>query len=388
VALTPGRPVGSGNRILSHAGDRTWLVTRDGPARSVLASEAFTHWRRDEPDGNAFEQVSARWMDAVLPGPEGVLRHDLVARIGEPQIARITAVQDQLADHLLDLALARGGMDIVREFGTPLALVAAGEVLGLDVGEMRTLSHAVCATPGATLEPLAADSGATAGDPLQEVFAEALAGRCRAARGGRASGAAPCDGLLTAIARGVGAQHIGEDDAVPFARLFLFALVDNLVGFLGNAVAALAADPMALESLAATAAPVTDCVDELLRRDGPVEFVRVTARSRVRMSGVDVAAGDDLLVGLAAANRDPHRYDRPGDLVWDRSPSHHLAFGWGRGYCVGARLARREAAVALAALARRVQTMNLYPGGAERRIRPDVLRGWRRLPVELTPRRR
>lgn len=87
---------------------------------------------------------------------------------------------------------------------------------------------------------------------------------------------------------------------------------------------------------------------------------------------------------FAAANRDPRRFgdpdrfdiDRPGDEL-----GHHLAFGWGTHYCIGAPLARMEARIAFEDLLRNVESVEL--AGEPERNRSYVLHGLTRLPVTV-----
>ena len=344
------------------------MVTGDAAARAVLSSPDVTHWRRP-PDElqDAFEAISSRWMGAVLPGPDAVLREGLTPLLSAAAIDRIARSLQRLADRLLDVALPAGRMEVVSQYATPLALHTACVLLGLHRDESGDLARLHYADLTGTLEDVDRPSD--------------LSAMLQAALDARAEGG---DGLLAVVAGAASAGRIDPRDAVPFARFFLFALLDNTVGFVGNAVAALAGDSASLDAL--TTSGADDVVEELLRRDGPVHFVRVTTVRDVEVEGVVVPSGEDVLVCLAAANRDPERYAAPDAVCPARGAHDHLAFGWGRGYCVGARLARREATVALTALAARVGDVRLAGALGPLRPRPEVLHGRQHLDVLLEPR--
>jgi cytochrome P450 len=97
-------------------------------------------------------------------------------------------------------------------------------------------------------------------------------------------------------------------------------------------------------------------VDEILRLDGSVMVsIRRFPAEPITYGGVDIPVGQPVLVGLAAANRDPERFDNPDELVPERGGGH-LAFGAGAHYCPGSMLARAEIKAAVSAL------LDAHPG--------------------------
>jgi cytochrome P450 len=88
-----------------------------------------------------------------------------------------------------------------------------------------------------------------------------------------------------------------------------------------------------------------DASEEALRLESPFRYHLRHATRTTEVEGVPVAAGSTLLLLWGAANRAPAEYDRPDEVVLDRpAPKHHLAFGRGVHFCVGAPLARLVAA--------------------------------------------
>jgi cytochrome P450 len=97
-------------------------------------------------------------------------------------------------------------------------------------------------------------------------------------------------------------------------------------------------------------------------------------------------ANEFVLVSLLAANRDPHQYPDPDRLDLGRDPSH-VAFGHGIHFCLGAPLARMEAAIAFAGLLDHFQDIELAVGVEELTYRQSsLIHGLTRLPVLLRPR--
>jgi cytochrome P450 len=117
----------------------------------------------------------------------------------------------------------------------------------------------------------------------------------------------------------------------------------------------------------------------------PHATFRVTT-APVEIGGATVPAGQQVLVGLGAANRDPALVEEPDRLDVTRSPRRHLAFGHGPHHCLGAPLARLEAEVAFGRLLGRFPDLRLAVPRAELAWSHGdglVLRGLAVLPVVL-----
>ena len=97
---------------------------------------------------------------------------------------------------------------------------------------------------------------------------------------------------------------------------------------------------------------------------------------------VVIPEGHKILMFLAAANRDPRRWDDPDAFDLSRDPSGHVGFGMGIHQCVGQHVARLEAETLVTALARRVATIEL--DGPTVRHHNNTLRAWESIPVRVT----
>jgi len=111
---------------------------------------------------------------------------------------------------------------------------------------------------------------------------------------------------------------------------------------------ALAEHPEQWDRLVADRSLVGPAVEELLRWTTPViSFLRTATRDTV-VGGQAIAEGEALLLLYSAANRDPAVFgESAGTLDIARPENHHLAFGFGEHFCLGAMLARMEGRIVL-----------------------------------------
>ena len=196
---------------------------------------------------------------------------------------------------------------------------------------------------------------------------------------------APKDDLISAIvSRGEGAA-LDPQDAMMFVVLLLVAGNETTTNLIGNAVNALLDHPGQLAKLSADPALIPDAIEEALRFDTPVQAVFRVATADTEIAGVRIAKGEPVAALLASANRDERRF--PGGERFDiaRKPQGHLAFGFGKHFCLGASLARLEARVALEALVPRLALLQ------KREAKPPIIesfivRGPQRLELVKTPR--
>jgi cytochrome P450 len=201
---------------------------------------------------------------------------------------------------------------------------------------------------------------------------------------------APADDLVSAlIAARDGDERLTEQEL----RSTIFQLViaghDTTTNLIGNGLVALHRHPDQLAAVLADPDRIVPAVEELVRFDPPAHHATFRyAVEDVEVGGVTIPAGGQVVVGLAAANRDPARFAAPDDLDVDRPDQRHIGFGHGIHHCLGARLARLEAHEALGSLLRRFPHLRIaVPFDELRWSHGDgvVLRGLAELPVVPGP---
>jgi cytochrome P450 len=178
------------------------------------------------------------------------------------------------------------------------------------------------------------------------------------------------------------ADGFAEPERELLVRSVLSAGVDTTVHGLGNALLCFAQHPDQWGALRAEPSLARAAFDEVVRFESPVQtFFRTTTRA-TEVQDVPIAAGDKVLLLLAAANRDPRRWENPDRFDIHRNAAGHVGFGFGIHACVGRMIARLEGEVVLRALAERVTTIEL--DGPPRRQLNNTLRGLDALPLKVT----
>jgi cytochrome P450 len=181
-------------------------------------------------------------------------------------------------------------------------------------------------------------------------------------------------------AESAGGEPVTEDDLLATAELLLVAGFETTVNLIGNGAVQLLHNTEARDWLLANPDRAGDLVEEVLRHDPPVQHTMRITHEPLTLAGVDLPPDVGVVVLLAGANRDPAVFERPSDFDPARTNSReHVAFSAGVHYCLGAGLARIEAAVALRALFERYPT--LRAGGPVTHRRTRNIHGVLRLPV-------
>ncbi len=188
--------------------------------------------------------------------------------------------------------------------------------------------------------------------------------------------------MLTRLIQGeVHGERLSEAELLHNCVFLLNAGHETTTNLIGNGVHALLTQRNAWDRLVAEPALIGSAVEELLRFDSPLQLNNRQLDAPLTLDEHTLPAGDFLTLGVAAANHDPSVFDQPERLDLARKPNPHLAFGHGAHACAGLNVARLEARIALAALARRYPMLNLTgPPVCDRRVR---FRGYSAMPVAL-----
>jgi cytochrome P450 len=226
--------------------------------------------------------------------------------------------------------------------------------------------HALSLEPGIGPAEIARCDAAAA--HLADYFRELVAARRRT----------PTDDLTSALAA---LDGISDEELISILVLVFAAGFETTTHLLGNAVIALTRNPDQIRRWRAYPGLSTNAVEELLRYDSPVQLNSRVLHDDVTIDGQRVPGGRVVFTLLGAANRDPDRFADPDRLDLGREDVRPMSFGGGPHFCLGASLARIEAAVALPAL---FEAFEVELDGEPEPRAGLALHGHARLPARLT----
>ena len=176
-------------------------------------------------------------------------------------------------------------------------------------------------------------------------------------------------------------RRLTDFEVVGIVHLGIAGGVDTTQAVIGNMLAYLGRHPEERQRLVAEPELLPSAIEEFLRWDGPTMLMVRLCTEDVEIGGVTLRAGDRVFLHQTAANRDPAQFADP-DRVDPTRPNlqSHLAFGYGTHYCLGAPLARLEAAIAFERIVRGYPDLEVGGGALEWR-RTMLARNLDRLPV-------
>jgi cytochrome P450 family 109 len=139
--------------------------------------------------------------------------------------------------------------------------------------------------------------------------------------------------------------------------ILLLAGNEATTTLLGNATWCFDDHPKVLDRLHADPALLPGAIEEVLRYRSPVKVMFRTATNDTLLGSEKIRASQSLSAWLGAANHDPAQFREPGRFDIRRTPSRHLAFGYGIHFCLGAPLARLEGRIALQTMLERLPSL-------------------------------
>ncbi|MBF6567844.1 MAG: cytochrome P450 [Candidatus Binataceae bacterium] len=266
----------------------------------------------------------------------------------EPRIRAIT-------ESLLINAVDRGGeFDVMAEIADTLPVMVIAELLGVPADNYETFkrwSDAVVAGAGRTQpweEPPPEFLEAVAA--LRSYFAENIEERRR--RPGK-------DLVSALVAAHDDSEALSAEELLALVVLLLLAGNETTTNLIGNGMLALGRNPGQVDLLRRDPALIPRAIEEIVRYDGPVQGTVRFTTAATNVGGTAIPAGAVVFVLLAAANRDPAKFDEPEKFDVTRTPNEHLGFGNGIHFCLGAPLARMEGAIAIGSIIARFPNFRL-----------------------------
>lgn len=264
-------------------------------------------------------------------------------RVVEGLRGRIQAVVDEL----LDTVAARRSMELIHDLAYPLPVIVIAELLGIPTADRAQFKHWSDAL-AVLLDPLQAVDGLAS---TEDAFREITTYMRRIFSERRQN---PRDDLISALVSvDDEGQTLSEIELLALTMLILGAGHETTTNLIANAVLALLRNPGERRRLQDDPSLIGSAVEEFLRYDSPVQVTDRVASVDCEIAGHPIRKGMVVALLLGAANRDPARFADPDRLDLGRQDNHHLSFGHGAHFCLGAALARIEAQIVIPTLLRR-----------------------------------
>jgi cytochrome P450 len=330
------------------------------------------------------------------PPAHTTLRKIVSGAFTQRAVAVYQAFVEALTEEVLDAGLPSAGpgsrgepFDFVDAVAKQVPIRVLAQIMGLpggDLGRLIDLGDRLIANTDPDVTDVVwgrDDTDAYRRFPFRSPYGKQLwdLGRAIVAERLRAPGTDLLSRLLAAEVEG---DKLSETDLDNFFSILVVAGNETTRIAMAQGVLAFCQHPDQWDRLRAGPELLDTAADEVLRWTCPTHFMRRTAAHDTVLGGVEIRAGDKVVLWYVSGNRDETEFAEPDVFDVGRSPNRHLSFGRGGPHlCLGAHLARLEVKVMLAALARRVTRFEL--AGPPRRIRSNFTNGLRELPIRVRP---
>jgi cytochrome P450 len=278
---------------------------------------------------------------------------------------------------MLDAQRDSGSFDYLQDFGALLPSKVISALLGVPPEDREEVRHQIDTV--FHIEPgvgMINDVSFGAQIWLDEYLGRQLEERRRH----------PVDDMLTDLAH----AEITDDDAKvrrltpqeeqDFANLLISAGTETVARLLGWAAVVLAEHPDQRAELAADAALIPNAIEELLRYEAPSPVQGRWTTRETEFHGTTVPRGSKMLLLTGSAGRDERKFPDAGRFDIHRSMDHHVSFGYGIHFCLGAALARLEGRIALEETLARFPEWDVDHDRAVR-LHTSTVRGYAQVPI-------
>jgi cytochrome P450 len=312
--------------------------------------------------------------------PDHDLYRGLLSRVFTPR--KMAAIEPKIREfcaRTLDPLVGSGGFDFIRDLGAQMPMRTIGMLLGIPEQDQEALRDRI--DQGLRLEEgTMPDVNLEArGYEQSEAFAQYIDWRAEH----------PSDDLMTELlqaefedAEGT-RRRLSRDELLGYINLLAGAGNETTTRLIGWTGKVLAEHSDQRRQLVEDRSLVPNAIEELLRFEPPSPVQARYVTRDVEHHGQPVPEGSSILLLNASGNRDERRFADPDRFDIHRTIDHHLAFGYGTHFCLGAALARLEGRVALDEVLTRFPTWEVDWDDAVQ-ARTSTVRGWERLPV-VTP---
>jgi len=364
-----------------------WFLTSyDAVSQTARDGDTFAH--KYEP--NAADGVDYQG-EMGVPRPEGqpalgigevdgpyhqALRHALAPFFSPGAVQKMRPFMEQSAHWFLDQRIGDGQMDLVLDYASPVPAILTMKLMGLPYDTWQryaNLFHSVMAVPQDS--PEYAEAIAEVPAMMQGVLEFAATRRAEAG-----------DDLTSFL---IQFEFDGKrlDDAQLLNILWnlIAGGVDTTTSQTALTLRHLGTNPVLRQQLIDYPELHRTATDEFLRYFSVNQQLSRTVTRDVVLGGQTLRRNDRVVISWLGANHDEHEFERPGEIVLDRAPNRHVAFGLGPHRCIGSHLARLMSGVMVKAALDRIPDYQVDLGGVHEYLGNPSMTGLGKLPVTFTP---
>jgi cytochrome P450 len=346
--------------------DEILAVSRDSATWSSQKTGVFY----DVPPPEDLDQFSL--MMLTMDPPRHTKLRSLVSKGFTPrQVARLNDHIADMARQIVDDVMERGECDFVNDIAGALPSYVIAELLGIPLDDGRRLYELTEIMNTGVI----ADASVKEAQMQMFLYGSELAVRKRAE---------PGDDIATSLLQAeVDGERLTDFEFNMFFLLLINAGGDTTRNLVAAGMLAMIEHPDQRARLAADPSLLPTAIEEMLRYTSPVTVFTRTATTHTELRGIPVHKCDRVALYYPSANRDEAHFADPDTFDVGRTPNHHLAFGGGgTHFCLGANLARVEAAAIVPEVLARMTDLELT--GPVQRVRSTLMNGIRTMPVRFT----
>jgi cytochrome P450 len=321
------------------------------------------------------EMASAKTIAAADPPQHTRMRRIVSRGFTPPRIKEMAAAISGIVERCLAGIGDVPSFDVVDRLAVPLPVEMICHILGIDAseyGRAKRWSDAFAAAAGGEL------ASATERNELMlrtiKEFSTYFVPLIEQRR------AEPRNDLVSAMVAAIDNESLSNVETLMVAITIMVAGNETSTNLIGNTVVELLSNPDQLKILLDDPGLLPNAVDEANRLTAPIQFAFREATVETEIAGTTVPKGAIVALHMAAANRDPRRFDDPDRFLITRPAAKNLSFGHGIHFCLGAHLAGQEVRSAIAGLLPYLDRLRLT-GHPLQRNPSALLNGWQK--VEL-----
>ncbi|MDD9368584.1 MAG: cytochrome P450 [Acidimicrobiales bacterium] len=308
--------------------------------------------------------------------PDHDLHRGILSRVFTPR--KMNAIEPKVREFCarsLDPLVGTGGFDFIRDLGAQMPMRTIGMLLGIPEQDQEALRDKID-------EGLRLESGEMpefdldVADGQASAFADYIDWRAKH----------PSDDLMTEMLQATYTDTEGverrltREEVLGYVNLIAAAGNETTTRLIGWTGKVLAEHPDQRRKLVEDRSLVPNAIEELLRYEPPSPVQARYVTKDVEHYGQVVPEGSAMLLLNASGNRDDRHFPDGESFDIERKIDHHLSFGYGTHFCLGAALARLEGRVALDEVLQRFPEWEVDTDNAVQ-ARTSTVRGWEKLPV-------